>query len=153
MKSLVRAIALAALIVAPARLVGQSDGRSVAGAAGGRFEAGAMLGAIPVSGLELGTGALIEPDGSAVGVFHAVLNASVLGQPRQLTLEGKITQGTMSGDGSASVSGTGTLDLGDGTAPVPIGYLNVAVGTNSLVLSIDSATLPVQLTNGSVTVE
>ncbi len=153
MRNLVRAIALAALAVAPASVTGQSEGRSVAGAASGTFAPGATLGVIPVSGLELGTGVLIEPDGSAAGVFHAALHGSVLGQPRRLTVEGKITQGSVLADGSVSFSGTGTLDLGDGTPPVPVGFINLAVGTNSVVLSIDSATLPVELTNGSVVVE
>jgi hypothetical protein len=153
MRNLVQAIALAVIAVTPAFVTAQSEGRSVAGAASGALPSGATVGVIPVSSLDLGTGVLIEADGSAAGVFHAVLQGSALGQPRRLTVEGKITQGTVASDGSVSFSGTGTLDLGDSTPPVPIGFLNVVVGGNSLVLSIDSATLPAQLTIGTVSVE
>jgi hypothetical protein len=153
MKNFVCAIALAALAVAPASVTAQSDGRSVAGAASGSFETGATLGAITVSRLELGTGVLIEADGSASGVFHAELHGALGGQARRLIVEGKITQGAVSADGAVTFSGTGTLDLDDGTPALPIGFLNLAAGANSVVLSIDAATLPIQLTKGNVAVE
>jgi hypothetical protein len=75
------------------------------------------------------------------------------GQSRDLVLEGNMTQGTIAADGSASVSGTATLDLGDGTPVLPVSWLNVVVNTNGLVLSVDSATLPVALTSGSVAID
>lgn len=153
MKIFVLAVVIGTLSLMPAPLSAQADGRSVAGAAAGSLPPGATLGAIPVSSVELGTGVLIEPDGSAAGSFHAVLYGSVFGQPRDLVLEGRITQGTASPDGSATFSGTGTLDVGDGLPPVTLAYLQVAVGATSLVLSIDAATLPVQLTAGAVSIE
>lgn len=154
MKKLIFAIAFAALVLASGAAMAQSSGRSVAGAASGSLPEAAMLGAIPVSGVELGTGVLIEADGSASGWFHAVLRGSALEQPRRLTIEAKVTQGTVAEDGSVTFAGSGTLDLGDGTPPVPLGYLSVAAaGGGGLVLSIDAATLPVELTNGVVAIE
>jgi hypothetical protein len=153
MKNQIFAIAFATLVLAPGPVVGQSSGRSVAGAASGSLPADAMLGGIPVGGVDLGTGVIIEADGSASGWFHAVLNGSVLGVPKRITVEVKITQGGVAADGSVSFSGSGTLDLGDGTPAVPVGLLNVTAGDAGLVLSIDAATLPVQVTSGVVAIE
>jgi hypothetical protein len=150
MKKLMFAILFAALVLAPGAVMAQSDGRSVAGAASGSFPAAATLGAIPVSGVDLGTGVVIEADGSALGWFHAVLSA---GQSQQITIEARITQGAVAEDGSVSFSGSGTLDLGNGTPPVSVGLLNVTVGDAGLVLSIDAVTLPVQLNSGAVSIE
>ena len=151
MKNIVLAIALAAIASSPASVAAQADGgRSVAGAASGVFASDAALGAIPVRGLELGTGVLIEADGSAAGTFYAVLHA-VAGQ--SLVVEAKIAQGSIAEDGSVTFTGSGTLDLGDGTAPAAIGWLNVSVAESGPVLSIDSAILPFQVSKGTIAVE
>ena len=153
MKKLLFAIVCAALVFVPAAVKGQSSGRSVAGAASGSLPAATMLGGIAVSSVDVGTGVLIEADGSASGWFHAVLRGSVSGQSRHLTIEAEVTQGTAAENGSVTFTGAGTIDLGDGTPPVPLGYLSVATNGGGLVLSIDMATLPVALTSGTVAIE
>ena len=152
MKKLMFAIACAALLLAPSAVMAQAGERSVAGAASGSLPGAAMLGAIPVSRVDLATGVQIEADGSAAGWFHAVLHSEASGQSR-VTVEVKVTQGTVAADGSVSFSGSGTLDLGDGTPRVAIGLLNVTTGESGLVISIDAATLPVQLSSGAVAIE
>jgi hypothetical protein len=153
MKKLLFAIVCAALVSVPAAVTGQSSERSVAGAASGSLPAATMLGAITVSSVDLGTGVLISADGSASGWFHAVLRGSVSGQSRGLTIEANVTQGAVAQDGSVTFTGSGTIDLGDGTPAVPLGYLSVATSGGGLVLSIDAATLPVELTSGTVAIE
>jgi hypothetical protein len=114
------------------------------------------LGAINLNGLDLGTGVFIESNGSASGVFHAVLTGqSVLGQAQSITVEGNVTQGTFGIDASqADFSGLATIDLGDGTAPLVSVPFTVSTTAGSMVLAIESTTLPaVGLTSGALTIE
>jgi hypothetical protein len=148
------AIVLGLAATAPVPVLADSDGSSVTGAAKGLFGAGAALGAVDLQGLELGTGVFIEADGSASGTFHAVLQGSSLGQPRDITVEGKVSQGSREADGRATFSGTASLDLGDGAPPLPGVAFSVTAGADGLVLKIDSTTLPAAgLTSGAVTIE
>ena len=147
------AIVLAAS-VATARVTADSDARSVTAAASGTFAAGAALGAVALNGVEIGTGVFIEPDGSASGVFHATLQGSSLGSARELTLEGKVTEGSIGADGRATFSGTASIDFGDGTAPLPSIPFRVIAGADGVVLTIESTTLPAAaLSAGAVTID
>jgi hypothetical protein len=56
-------------------------------------------------------------------------------------------------NGSASFSGTATLNFGDGTPPLPVAWLHVVVNADGLTLSVDSATLPAALTGGCIVVQ
>jgi hypothetical protein len=140
--------------IATARVNADSAARSVTGAGKGTFGAGATLGAVALQGVELGTGVLIEPDGSASGTFHAVLQGTTLGSPRELTVEGKVSEGAVGPDGRATFSGTASFDFGDGMPALPGVAFSVTAGADGVVLVINSTTLPAAgLTAGSVTVE
>lgn len=152
MKKLICVIAFTALVLAPAVLA-QSHERSIAGAASGSLPVATIIGGVSVSTVDVGTGVLIDADGAASGWFHAVLRGAVTEQSRPLTIEAKVTQGAVASDGSVTFTGSGTLDLGDGTPGVPIGYLNVATGATGFVLSIDAATLAVELNGGMIAIE
>lgn len=133
-----------------------TDSGSVTGTAQGLFGTGAALGAINLNGVELGTGVFIESNGSASGVFHAVLTGqSMLGQAQSITVEGNVTQGTFGIDGSqANFSGLATIDLGDGTAPLASVPFTVSTTAGSMVMTIQATTLPaVGLTSGALTIE
>jgi hypothetical protein len=126
----------------------------VTGAAKGLFGAGAALGPVALQGVELGTGVFIEADGSASGTFHAVLHGSSLGLAREITVEGKASEGSVGSDGRATFSGTASLDLGDGGPPLPGVAFTVTAGADGLVLAIDSTTLPAAgLTSGAVSID
>jgi len=145
-------LGLAAVRIVP--IMADSEVRSVTGAGAGLFGAGAALGAVALQGIELGTGVFIEADGSASGTFHAVLQGSSLGVARQITVEGKVTAGSVASDGRASFSGSASLDLGDGAPALPGVAFRVIAGADGLVLAIDSTTLPAAgLTSGAVTIE
>jgi hypothetical protein len=105
--------------------------------------------------LQLGTGVIIDPDSSAVGSFHAVLiGRSILGQLQEITVEGKVSQGAVDENGTASFSGIATLDFGNGAPAGPGVPFSVTTSAGSLVLAIESTTLPAaSLTGGSVTIE
>jgi hypothetical protein len=148
------AIVLGLAAVTAISVMADSDERSVTGAGKGLFPAGAALGAVTLQTVELGTGVFLEADGTASGTFHAVLQGNTLGQSREITVEGKVSQGSVGADGRATFSGTASLDFGDGTPPLPGVTFTVIAGTDGLVLAIDSTTLPAAgLTQGAITVE
>jgi hypothetical protein len=114
-----------------------------------------VLGAVTLQSLEVGAGVLIEADGSTSGTFHAVLQGRLLGLLRRnITLEGKASEGSIGAVGRASFSGTASLDLGDGSLPLLNVPFSVTAGPDGLALAIESVTLPVAvLTAGAVRVE
>jgi len=145
-------LGLVAITITP--VTADSDAQSVTGAAKGLFGPGAALGAVELQGVELGTGVFIEVDGSASGTFHATLQGSSLGLPQEITLEGKVSEGSVGADGRATFSGTASLDLGDGGPPLLGIAFSVIAGADGVALAIDSTPLPAAgLTAGAVTIE
>src|SRR2546428_8459395 len=101
-----------ARVLAPAPAAAQSAA-GVTGSAEATFLDGATFNGIPLKGLTLGQGMFIAPDGSATGQFQAVLQGtSPLGTPQNVTVEGEVRNGSVAGDGSATFSGTATVDMG-----------------------------------------
>ena len=148
------AIVLAVAAVATTRVTADSDARSVTGAAKATFAAGAALGAVALNGVEIGTGVFIEADGSASGTFHATLQGISLGSAIELTVEGKVSEGSIGPDGRATFGGTASIDFGDGTAPLPSIPFRVTAGADGVVLTIESTTLPAAaLSAGGVTID
>src|SRR5713101_5481740 len=99
-----------ASIIAPAPVAAQ-DAAGVTGAAEAAFPPGAAFNGVPLKGLTLGQGIFIALDGSATGEFQAVLKGtSLLGTPQDVTVEGEVGNGFVGGDGSATFSGTATVD-------------------------------------------
>jgi hypothetical protein len=154
MKRLTCVFAIVLAAITTTSVIADSDARSVTGAGKGLFGDGAALGAVALQGVELGTGVFIEADGSASGTFHATLQGSSLGVAREITVEGKVSEGSVGADGRATFSGTASLDLGDGAPSLPGVLFSVNAGLDGLVLTIDSTTLPAAgLTSGAVTIE
>ena len=152
--SCVLAVVVAVAAFATVRVTADNEARSVTGAAKGTFAAGAALGAVSLSSVELGAGVFIETDGSASGTFHATLQGSVLGSARELTVEGKVSTGSIGSDGRATFSGTASIDFGDGTPPLPSVPFSVIAGADGVVLVVDAVTLPAAgLTAGAVSID
>jgi hypothetical protein len=151
----VLSIALGVVALAPAPVAADTDVGSVTGAASGLFATGAGLAGIALDGLELGTGVFAASDGSATGEVHVVLlGISALGQPQQIAVDGRVSGGSVGGDGSATFSGTATVDLGDGTLPFPGIPFTVTTTSESLLLTLGTSSLPsAMLTAGSITIE
>ena len=119
------------------------------------FPGGATFNGVSLSGLTLGQGVSIAQDGSATGQFHAVLlGTSLLGAPQDVTVEGEVRNGSVARDGSATLGGTATVDMGDGPLPLPGVPFTVTASAASLALILDTAALPTAtLTAGSITIE
>src|SRR5207249_2997739 len=83
----------------------------------------------------LGQGVFIARDGSAAGQFQAVLlGTSLLGAPQDVVVEGQVGSGSVAGDGSTTFSGTATVNMGDGTLPLPGVPFTVTASPGSLAL-------------------
>ena len=142
------------LVMSTALVIADSDEHSVTAAGNGVFDAGAELGPVALQRIEVGSGVFLAADGSASGTFHAVLHGTALGSPRQISVDGKVSEGSIGADGRATFNGTASVDLGDGTPPLPSVFFSVIAAEDGLVLAIDSTTLPAAgLTAGAVTVE
>ena len=130
----------AATIQAPSAAA--STEGTVTGIGTGSFPGRASFAGINLSSFEIATGVIAEPDGSAKGVFHAVLSGrTLLGAARIITLEGNVMQGTVTPDAS-SFSGLATLSLGDGLPAAPGVPFNVDTRNGTMALTIQSTTLP-----------
>ena len=145
-------IGLASLL-APAPVAAQDAG--VTGAAEAAFPNGAAFNGVSLKGLTLGQGLFIGPDGSATGQFQAVLlGTSPLGTPQNVTVEGEVGGGSVAADGSATFSGTATVDMGDGTLALAGVPFTVTASAGSLGLILNAVALPTAtVTAGSITVK
>jgi hypothetical protein len=156
MKPLTRVVAILFIVVAAttARVVAESDEHSVTAALEGKFSGRAAIGVTTLRGLEMATGVLIEPDGSASGTLHALLHGTALGVTRVITVQGTVNSGWVGTDGRANFSGDAVIDLGDGTPPLPNVMFSVFAGSDGVALTIDSNTLPVAaITAGAIHIE
>jgi len=144
-----------ASVMGPAPVAAQDDAVGVTGAAEAILPEGATFNGVLLSGLTIGQGVFIARDGSAAGQFQAVLmGTSFLGTPQNVTLEGEVRNGAVGGDGSATFDGTATVEMGDGTLPLPGVPFTVTVSTGSLALILDAVALPTaSLSAGSITIE
>jgi hypothetical protein len=108
-----------------------------------------------LDGLTLGHGLVIASDGTARGQFQAVLlGTSLLGTPQAVVIEGDVSAGSVAGDGSATFNGTATVDMGDGTLPLPGVPFTVTASMAGLALILDATPLPTAtLVAGSITLE
>jgi len=142
-----------ASLLAPAPVAAQDAG--VTGAAEASFPNGAAFNGVPLKSLTLGQGMFIAQDGSATGQFQAVLQGtSPLGTPQDVTVEGEVGGGSVGADGSATFSGTATVDMGDGTLPLPGVSFAVTVSAGSLGLILNAVALPTAtVTAGSITIK
>jgi len=143
-----------ASLMAPAPAAAQDAG--VTGAAEAAFPNGATFNGISLKGLTLGQGMFIAPGGSATGQFQAVLlGTSLLGAAQNITVEGEVGGGSVGADGSATFSGTATVDMGDGTLPLPgVPFTVTASAGGSLGLILNAVALPTAtVTAGSITIK
>ena len=135
--------------------VAAEDVAGVTGAGEAIFSGGATLGGLSLSGLTLGQGVFLAQDGSATSQFQAVLyGTSLLGARQEVAVEGEVRNGFAVGLGSATFSGTATVDMGDETPPLPGVPFTVTASTRSVALILDATVLPIaSISAGSITIE
>jgi hypothetical protein len=132
----------------------------VTAGAGGPFPAGTTFSGLDLSGLELALGSEIGPYGTA-GEFTAVLlGVPIAGGLQPITLSGRITAGARNAANVAVLSGTASLDLGDGLPAAPdIPFVatlvrDPATARGTVGLVIGSVQLPTAtLAEGSLSIQ
>jgi hypothetical protein len=136
----------------PASAFAQNTG--VAGAGAASLPANTLLSGVPVNGLNFGMGTIIPGDGTADGQFQArLLGTNALGQPQNIEVLGDATSGTL-GTGTRTFSGTATVDMGDGTAPLSNVPFTVTASASSLLLTLGITSLPAAaLTAGNIAIK
>jgi hypothetical protein len=144
-----------ASIVGQAPVAAQSGASGVTGAAEASFSSGATFNGVPLRGLTVGQGVVFTRNGSATGQFQAVLlGNSILGALQDVIVEGEIQTGSVAADGSATFSGTATVNGGGGTLPVPGVPFVATVSTNSIALTLNATALPAAIvTAGNITIK
>jgi len=157
--TLLIALLLSAVLGAPPTAAA-ADETLATGGAGGIYPPGATLDGVTINGLQAGFGVAINPDGSAPGQFCAVLiGISPLGSEQYITIEGEATNGSRSAPNMAVLSGTASVDMGDGVPPTPgipfiVTVTTDANGQGTIGLVLGLTTLPSAVVNsGSMTIE
>jgi len=153
-------LVLTAALGAP-RLASAAESTYVTAGAGGTYPAGTSFSGIDVQGVELGFGSEIGPDGSGLGNFTAVLRGvTALGEARPISIQGHVLAGSRSAVNVAVLSGTASLDLGDGLPPAPdIPFVatlvrDAATGQGTVALVVAGADLPAAtLDEGSLSIQ
>ena len=147
-----------ALLAVPA-VAHQAAGVTVTAAAKGTFPSGTTYKGVPLSGLRFGAGVEIPGDTSATGEFEAtLLGTSTSGQPQNIVVEGEVSSGS-AGNGTATFSGTCSVDMGDGTplskgVPFTATITPDAQGKGMIVLKLGGTNLPTAPVNeGSMTIQ
>lgn len=149
----VMAIVGVAIALTSASAVAQGGDTGVTGAAEAAFPDGATLNGVSFSSLEVGTGASIDSEGTAAGHFFAVLHGTLLGQSQEIDVDGEVSSGSVESVASATLSGTATVDMGDGSVPLDVPF-TVTATTESVLLKLGTSLLPsATLTAGSITIE
>ena len=151
-----------AACAAPAPWAPPDTPTHAAAGAGGTYPAGTSFSGIAVTGLQVGFGAEISPDGTGAGEFTVVLLgvSAIPGETRPITIEGQITGGVRNALSVAVVSGTASVDLGDGLPPAPgIPFVatlvrDPATAQGTVGLKIGSTELPTATLNeGSLSIQ
>jgi hypothetical protein len=151
------ALLVSAFIVGPEGM-GADQTIATAGV-GGTYPRGTSFAGVTIDGLQSGFGVEINVDGSGLGQFCAVLlGTSGLGLEQNIKIEGEIATGSRPEPNIAILTGTATIDLGDGLpaaegVPFTATVTTDANGEGTIGLVTDLAGLPAATINaGSITI-
>jgi hypothetical protein len=159
-KSVLRlaAVFVCALAIAP-RPAAAAETR-VAAAGEGIYPPDTTFNSIPITGLQFGFGLEFSDVGDKVGHIMVVLRGiSTLGQEQDVVIEVEVTGGSRMAANVAVISGTCTIDMGNGTPPLPGVPFSATVAANgtgegAIGLVIGNTTLPnANVPAGSMTIQ
>jgi len=133
---------------------------SVTAAAKGSFPSGTNFNGISISGLQIAAGDLIWGDGSGAEgkLTIALIGTTPLGLQQTINLNADVTGAQRTSANVVVISGTGTLDMGDGTAAVTVPVIaTITTDSNNLGtvgLTIGATTLPAStIGDGSMAID
>jgi hypothetical protein len=105
---------------------------SATAAAEGSYPAGTTFNGVPITGLTIGSGALLAADGTAQGHFGIeLLGPTVLGVQQIISVEATASSGSSAAANVATISGTCSIDMGNGTPPLIGVPFVVTITTNA----------------------
>ena len=105
------------------------------GGASGTYPPATSFAGVSVNGIESGFGADIELGGVGRGQFSAILlGVSSLGLEQNITIEGEVTTASQPAPNIVILSGTATIDMGDGLLPAQGVPFTATVTTNDAEL-------------------
>jgi len=155
---LLAALLFAALVLLPSAASAQEI--SVTVGAGGIYPSDTTFNGVPINGLQSGYGIGIGSTGSALGQFCTVLlGVNAAGLKQTITIEGEASAGSQVAANVATFSGTCTIDMGDGSLPVPGVPFTATITTGAndqgtIGLLLGSTTLPdATINQGSMTIQ
>jgi hypothetical protein len=115
---------------------------------------------VPISGLQFGFGLEFSDVGDKVGHIVVILRGiSSVGLEQDIVIEVEVTGGSRAAPNVAVISGTCTIDMGNGTPPLPGVPFIATVTTNAndqgtIGLEIGTITLSgANVTEGSMTIK
>jgi hypothetical protein len=114
-------------------------GEMIGSAAGaGPFSTTPNLNGVELAGGTFGLGSRTAGPGDIEVQYNGI---SLIGMFQQVTVTGSVTTATVNG-GTMTLSGTATLDMGDGSPPTPGLPLTASVTASGITLTIGSWSLP-----------
>jgi hypothetical protein len=121
---------------------------SVSASGSGPYPSGATYGGVPISAVNFASSVEIGPTGTALGELSVTLIGNVLGVERDIVVEAEVNAGSRPQANVTNFSGTCTIDLGDGTPPLPGVTFSATItadssGLGTLALALGATTLPV----------
>ena len=88
-------------------------------AAEGIYPPGTSFNGVPITGLNIGSGSLVAADGTAEGHLGIeLLGPTILGNQQIISVEATVSGGSLTAANVTTVSGTCTIDMGNGTPPL-----------------------------------
>src|SRR3989441_1210769 len=128
-------------------------------AAQGTYPSGTSFNGVNLSGLQIATAAVLVSDGTAEGhIAVSLKGTTILGTPQDISIEVEASGGSNAAANTATINGTCTIDMGDGTPAVTGIPIVVTITTNdqqqgTVGLVIGATALPAAtITGGSMTI-
>jgi hypothetical protein len=115
----------------------------------GVYPPGTTYGAVPISAVEFSSGVEVGPTGTALGQLTVTLiGTGIGGVERDILVEAEANAGSRPQPNVTIFSGTATIDMGDGTPPLPGIPFSATItsdgsGLGTLALALGATTLPV----------
>jgi hypothetical protein len=148
------------LLVAMLALAGSAYAdTSATTAAQGTYPSGTSFNGVNLSGLQIATAAFLVSDGTAEGhIAIGLKGTTALGTQQTISIEAEASSGSNAAANSATINGTCTIDMGDGTPALTGVPIVATITTNdqnqgTVGLVIGATALPAAtVTGGSMTI-
>jgi hypothetical protein len=151
-------IVLIAMLALAGSAYAQSN-TSATAAAQGTYPNGTSFSGVPINAIQVASGAFISTDGTAEGhIAVSLFGTALLGTQQIISIEAEASSGSRAAANVATISGTCSVDMGDGTPRVTGVPFVATITTNAqnqgtVGLVLGATALPAATINGgSITI-